>query len=147
MRPGTLNVPGIVGFGMACEICAETQENEAIHLAQWRNQLENALLKIPGTRVNGAGSPRLPHTSNITFPLPNGDLLLRSMPTLALSQGSACTSATIMPSHVLLAMGLSEEQALASIRIGLGRFTTREEVEIAIETIQSAVTKIHSMPA
>lgn len=142
LRPGTLNVPGIVGLGKACEIAAAEMEAEGIRLQKLRDQLEGELTQIKGVQVNGGEADRLPHMTNLSFAHLDGNRLIRSLKHLALSRGSACSSATEKPSHVLTAMGLSEELALASLRIGLGRFTTQEEVEIAIRSIMAAVEKL-----
>lgn len=136
LRPGTQNVPGIVGFGKACEICSKEMKDESQRLGALRDYLEDELSKMDDVRINGQGTPRLPHTTNVSFEHIDGSKLIRSLKNLAVSQGSACTSATVEPSHVLKSLGYSDELALSSIRIGLGRFTTEEEIEIAIETIQ-----------
>lgn len=142
LRPGTLNVPGIVGFGKACEICSKEMEEEAQQLKTWRDHLESELQHLENTRINGRGTSRLPHMTNLSFEHIDGSKLIRSLKNLALSQGSACTSATVEPSHVLKSLGHSDELALSSIRIGLGRFTKEEEIDIAIETIQDAIHQL-----
>jgi cysteine desulfurase len=139
LRPGTLNVPGIVGMGKACEICAHEREAEARRLAGLRGLLESELLTISGVHVNGQEAPRLPHTSNLWFEGIDGSKLVRALPGLALSRGAACSSVTTEPSHVLKAMGLSDEQALAALRMGLGRFSTEADVREAIASIRSAI--------
>ncbi len=142
LRPGTLNVPGIVGFGKACAIAQVEREAESQLLSQWRNYLESELAQHVGVQINGASAPRLPHMTNLTFEGIDGTNLLRMLPNLALSQGAACTSATISPSHVLTAMGHSDTAALSSLRIGLGRMTTFEEVQLAAATIRQAVQQL-----
>lgn len=142
LRPGTLNVPGIVGFGKACEICSDEMERETQRLRKWRDHLEKELQKLENVQVNGQTSPRLPHTTNVSFGHIDGTKLIRSLNNLALSQGSACTSGTVEPSHVLNAMGHSDELALSSLRIGLGRFTTKEEINIAIESIKNSIGRL-----
>jgi len=142
MRSGTLNVPGIVGFGKACELCLEnlSQENEA--LTKLRDQLERELLKIDGTKINGSIKNRLPHITNIAFEKVNGDnLLLEICKEVAVSRGSACSSVTSKPSHVLNAMKISDELALSSFRFSLGRFTTLSEIEYSYSTLSEIVEK------
>ena len=139
LRPGTLNVPGIVGFGKACELCREEMAADAEKLGSFIQIIEKEITGKAEVRVNGASANRLPHMTNLTFKNIEGSNLVRSLKNLAVSQGSACTSLTLKPSHVLLAMGHSPEQALASIRIGFGRPTTEEEVIFAIAEIIKAV--------
>lgn len=139
LRSGTLNVPGIVGFGEACRLAMASMNEEAIRIAALRDLLESRLTAlIPGLRINGNRSNRLPGNSSLTFPNIEADVLILNLPELALSTGSACTSGTLEPSHVLTAIGLSREEADATIRIGLGRFTTREEIETAAQLIPVA---------
>lgn len=142
LRPGTLNVPGIAGFGKACSICAERMRSESRRLAALRGILETELLQAGGVQINGAVAPRLPHVSSVSFHGIDGSRLLRALPSLALSQGAACSAAAIEPSHVLTAMGLPGELALASLRIGLGRFTSEADVREAAACIQSAVAAL-----
>jgi cysteine desulfurase len=142
IRPGTLNVPGIAGLGKACEICSEEMESESQRLQKWRDDLEEALQKLEDVLINGRRSPRLPHMTNISINHIDGSRLIRSLKNLALSQGSACTSGTVVPSHVLKAMGHSDELALSSLRIGLGRYTTAEEIDITIESIKNSISKL-----
>ncbi|WP_346267192.1 cysteine desulfurase family protein [Halalkalibaculum roseum] len=142
LRPGTLNVPAIVGFGKACELCATEMEEDAKRLSQWRDRLEEELLALGDVRVNGKKSMRLPHMTNLSFEHIDGSKLLRSLRNLAVSQGSACTSGTVEPSHVLKGMGHSDELALSSLRIGLGRYTEEEEITIAIDTIKESIDRL-----
>lgn len=146
LRPGTLNVPAIASFGKACEICANEWEKDYHRLLQLRDLLEGELLKSEDVRVNAYQSPRLPHMTNLSFHHIDGSRLIRSLKNLAVSQGSACTSATWEPSHVLKSIGLSDELALSSIRLGMGRFTTEEEVHTAIRSIKEAVEQL-KLPA
>lgn len=140
LRGGTLNVPGIVGMGAALELAQAEQHAEAARLAALRDRLEAALLsRLPEAQVNGQGAPRLPQTANITFKGLEAAKLLLALRHLAVSTGSACTSGSTRPSHVLTAMGLPPEDALAAIRFSLGRFTTAEEIDYAIEHIVEAV--------
>ncbi|MEP1097689.1 MAG: IscS subfamily cysteine desulfurase [Cyclobacteriaceae bacterium] len=142
MRSGTLNVPGIVGMGKACELCSLEMQEEERKLRLLRDKLEEAVLKIPGTRRNGDPSERLAHVSNISFEDIDGEKLLLSLNEIAVSQGSACTSATFEPSHVLKAMGVPDELAFSTLRFGLGRFTTEEEIDFVIEKIEKAVSQL-----
>ena len=143
LRPGTLNVPGLVGFGEACRICREIGPHEAARIAALRDAFETALrAAVTGLRVNGAPGHRLPGNSSLTFPRIAADALLTHLPHIAISTGAACISGSIEPSHVLLALGLSREQALATIRVGLGRGTTAEEVERAAHDIAHAAHHI-----
>ncbi|MEX0770675.1 MAG: cysteine desulfurase family protein [Balneolaceae bacterium] len=142
VRPGTLNVPAIVGFGKACEISSKEMEADSSRLSPLRDQLESELSELDGVQFNGASNKRLPYMTNISFQNIDGSHLIRRLKSLALSQGSACTSATHKPSHVLKAIGLADELALSSIRIGLGRFTTEEEIEVAIKEIKEVIPQI-----
>lgn len=140
MRSGTLNVPGIVGFGKACELCMEEMEHDAKKISVLRDKLENALLKLEGTSVNGTVQYRLPHVSNILFKYAQGDNLMMGInKNVAVSLGSACMSATQEPSYVLKALGLEDEPAHNSLRFSLGRFTTEEETDYAIEQVIKTV--------
>lgn len=142
-RSGTLNVPGIVGFGKACELSAELMKSEGERLNLLRDKLETALSKIGEIRINGNVDHRLPHVSNISFEYVDGDGLLMGInKKIAVSSGSACTSASLEPSYVLKALGLSDDLAHASIRFGLGRFTTEEEIDLAIKQVTMTVNSI-----
>jgi len=143
MRSGTLNVPAIVGLGMACEICEREMIAEAARVARLRDRLETGLLAIDGARVNGSREFRLPHTTNLSFPGVDGEALLAGLgKDVALSSGSACTSASMEPSYVLKALGVEDQLAHSSLRLGLGRFTTDEEVDYAIWRIRETVAKL-----
>ena len=132
-RSGTLNVPGIVGFGKACELCKLEMQKDGDNLKVLRDKLELAVLKTRKGTVNGSTEFRLSHVSNMSFKNKNSaELMGKLSKTIALSSGSACTSATLSPSFVLKAMGLSDEEALGSLRFGLGRFTTEEEIDYTI---------------
>lgn len=143
MRSGTLNVPAIVGLGKACELCAAEMDQEAKRLALLRDRLETGLLQIDGSVVNGSRIHRLPHTTNISFQNVDGEALLAGLgKDIALSSGSACTSASMEPSYVLKALGLDDNLAHSSLRLGLGRWTSTEEVDYAITRITETVTKL-----
>ena len=145
MRSGTLNVPGIVGFGKACEICYQEMESEAKRLSALRDRLQASLLELEESYANGNQEHRLPHVANISFKYVEGEGLMMAMKDLAVSSGSACTSASLEPSYVLKSLGLSDDLAHSSIRFGLGRFTTDEEVDHAIAVTKNAVTHLREL--
>ena len=146
VRSGTLNVPGIAGFGKACELCRLEMEADSLRVKVLRDKLENALLQIEETKINGDKENRLPHVTNISFRHVEGEALLMAInKNIAVSSGSACTSASIEPSYVLKALGLSDDQAYSSLRFALGRFTTEEQIEYAIEQVTDAVNKLRSI--
>lgn len=145
MRSGTLNVPAIVGLGMACELCALEMGAEALRVSALRDRLEQGLLRLDGARVNGSREYRLPHTTNISFGGVDGQALLAGLgKDVALSSGSACTSASMEPSYVLRALGVDEDLAYSSLRLGLGRWTTAEEVDYAIGRIGETVLRLRA---
>jgi cysteine desulfurase len=146
MRSGTLNVPSIVGLGKACEICMHEMESEAKRLSVMRDRLENSLLELEEAYVNGNREHRLPHTSNISFKYVEGEgLMMGFNKNIALSSGSACTSASLEPSYVLKALGLGDDLAHSSLRFGLGRFTTDEQIDFTIDAIKTTVLKLREM--
>jgi cysteine desulfurase len=142
-RSGTLNVPGIAGLGKAAELARTAMTDDANNLMVLRDQLERGILQnSPGTRVNGSCEHRLPNTTNISFEGIEGELLLMSLNDIAVSNGSACNSASTDPSYVLKALGLSDELAYASVRFSLGRFTTEADIEKAIRHVTAVVEKL-----
>ena len=145
MRSGTLNVAGIVGFGKACELCRLEMDKDAKRLSALRDKLQSALTVLEESYVNGNVANRLPHTANISFKYVEGEGLMMAMKDLAVSSGSACTSASLEPSYVLKSLGLSDDLAHSSIRFGLGRFTTDEEVDFAIEQTKHAVNHLREL--
>jgi cysteine desulfurase len=146
MRSGTLNVPGIAGFGKACELCRNEMQGEAERLSRLRDKLEASLLKLGDAYVNGDTVHRLPHVSNISFKYVESEGLLMGInKEIALSSGSACTSASIEPSYVLKALGLGDDLAHSSLRFGLGRYTTEEEIDYTIGRIAENVIKLREM--
>jgi cysteine desulfurase len=145
MRSGTLNVPGIVGFGKACEICMNEMEQEAIRLSALRDKLEKELYVIEESYINGNVKNRLPHVSNMSFKYVEGEGLIMGVKDIAVSSGSACTSASLEPSYVLKALGLDDELAHSSLRFGLSRFTTDEEIDFAVNHVKEAVEKLREM--
>jgi cysteine desulfurase len=139
-RSGTLNVPGIVGFGKACAIAQSDMQQDATRISALRDKLQEALLKIPGASLNGDPGARLPNVANICFRDVEGQSMMMSLSRfVAVSSGSACTSVTQEPSFVLKAMGLSDEEARGSVRFSLGRFTTEEEIAFAIEKVREVI--------
>ena len=146
MRSGTLNVPGIVGFGKACELCMLDMAKDTAYIRKLRDKLETELLKLGETYVNGSIEHRLPHVSNMSFKFVESEgLMIELNKNIAVSSGSACTSATLEPSYVLKALGVGDDLAHSSIRFGLGRFTTGEEIDYAIEQVRSTVMKLREM--
>ncbi|SDC80714.1 cysteine desulfurase IscS [Algoriphagus faecimaris] len=143
MRSGTLNVPGIVGFGKACSLRNQEMGEEVVRLEVLRNQLENQVLELSDTFLNGSQNNRLPHVTNIAFAGVEGEELLKKInQKVAVSSGSACTSITPKPSHVLKAMGLDSDLGRASIRFSLGRSTTSQEVEQAVNWVRQVIHKL-----
>jgi len=142
IRPGTLNVPGIVGFGEAAEIALYGMEDESARILKFRVKLESELKRIDGAIINSKNCDRLPNTTNFSFKNIDGTLLLRKLNRLAISRGSACTSNTINPSNVLKAMGLSDDQALSTFRISLGRDTEIEHIEFAVKEITQNMNQL-----
>ncbi len=146
MRSGTLNVPGIVGLGKACELCMNEMESEAKRLSAMRDRLQEGLMVLEETYVNGNTEHRLPHTANISFKYVEGEgLMMGFNKDIALSSGSACTSASLEPSYVLKALGLGDDLAHSSLRFGLGRFTTDEQIDYTIDAVKNTVTKLREM--
>ena len=146
MRSGTLNVPGIVGFGKACEICMLDMEEDSKRISKMRDHLQTELLKLEEAYVNGSSEHRLPHVANISFKHVEGEgLLMGFNKNIALSSGSACTSASLEPSYVLKALGLGDDLAHSSLRFGLSRFTTEEEIDYTIKAISETVLKLREM--
>ena len=139
-RSGTLNVPGIVGLGQAAELCRQAMTGEATRIEALRDELEAGLLTIPGTRVNGNRQHRLYSTTNILFESCDSDAMIMGLEGIAVSNGSACTAASVDPSHVLLAMGLNETGAFWCLRFSLGRFSKAEELA-AIQTLVVEVVR------
>jgi cysteine desulfurase len=178
MRSGTLNVPAIVGFGMACELCRLEMEADGLRMRSdelrtegdgvrtggdglrmeadglgmnglrtvvLRDRLEQGLQALEGAKINGSRQHRLPQVTNISFPGVDGDALLAGLgKNVALSSGSACTSASMEPSYVLKALGLDDDLAHSSLRLGLGRFTTKDEIDYAIEQITKIVLQLRA---
>ena len=146
MRSGTLPVPLVVGFGKACELCEQEMTGEARRLAAMRDRLEAGIMNgLDEVYLNGHPTQRLPHNLNVSFAYVEGESLLMGLKEIALSSGSACTSATLEPSYVLRALGVGSDLAHSSIRFGLGRFTTDDEVDYTIKRIIETVTRLREM--
>lgn len=142
-RSGTLNVPGIVALGQAAELAQTLMASETDRLAQLRDRLEAGILtQLAGVQVNGSRIRRLPNTTNLAFAHVDGEALLMSLGEIAVSNGSACTAASTDPSHVLKAMGLSDELAYSSVRFSLGRFTTSDDIDQAIQQVVQTVAQL-----
>jgi len=146
-RSGTLNLPGVVGFGKAASLAAGSLEEETDRLASLRDELERGLGKLGDVSVNGAEADRLPNTTSVRLGGVDADALIVATPQVAFSSGSACTSAVPSPSHVLLAMGLSSAAAEQTIRLSVGRFTTAEDVAGALELIAACAEQLRVLGA
>ena len=146
MRSGTLNVPGIVGFGKAAELCQNEMGEESIRLRGLRDRLKDGIFaKLDEVYINGSMTHRLPHNINISFAFVEGESLLMGINDIAVSSGSACTSATLEPSYVLKALGVGEDLAHTSIRFGLGRFNTQEEVDYVTNRVVEVVQRLREL--
>jgi len=146
MRSGTLNVPGIVGLGKACELCQNEMAAEAEKMGRLRNRLKESIMsRLDETYINGSMTHRLPNNINISFAYVEGESLLMGINDVAVSSGSACTSATLEPSYVLKALGVGEDLAHTSIRFGLGRFNTQEEVDYVADRVVETVSRLREL--
>ncbi|MFN0187971.1 MAG: cysteine desulfurase family protein [Bacteroidia bacterium] len=142
LRSGTLNVPAIVGFGKACELANEGGWDFGIHTSRWRTFLEQQLtIEYGHGFINGSVKSRLPNTTNLCFPKIKSERLIKALPTLGMSMGSACTSAIPQPSHVLKAMGLSDAEIYSSVRISIGKNTSEEEIKETIVLMETALSQ------
>ena len=147
MRSGTLNVPGIVGLGKAAELARLEMVEEANRLSKLRDRLESALMaKLEEVYINGSVEYRMPHVTNLSFKHVEGEgLMMTFNQDIALSSGSACTSASLEPSYVLVALGLGDDLAHSSLRFSLGRFTTDEDIDYAISAISQGVNHMRDI--
>jgi cysteine desulfurase len=147
MRSGTLNVPGIVGFGKAAEIAKAEMHQDAERLSKMRDRLEKAFQdNLEEIYVNGSRQSRMPHVTNISFKHVEGEgLMMTFNQNIALSSGSACTSASLEPSYVLVALGLGDDLAHSSLRFSLGRFTTEEDIDYVIEKVSAGVNHMREL--
>ena len=146
MRSGTLAVPLIVGFGKACELAAAEMETEALRMRALRDRLYRGITsQLTETYVNGSMERRLPGNLNISFAFVEGESLLMALKDVAVSSGSACTSASLEPSYVLRALGVGDELAHTSIRFGLGRFNTEDEVDYVVDLVVKSVNRLREL--
>ena len=146
MRSGTLNVPGIVGFGKAAKIAKEEMAQDTERISKLRDRLESSLMEMEETYINGSVAHRMPHVTNISFKHVEGEgLMMTFNQQVGVSSGSACTSASLEPSYVLVALGLGDDLAHSSIRFSLGRFTTDEDVDRAIELVKKGVNHMRDL--
>jgi cysteine desulfurase len=146
LRSGTLNVPAIVGFGIACKIASDEMQQEALRVTALRDRLWQKISQnLEGVHLNGTMEQRLPGNLNVSFERVEGESLIMSLQDIAVSSGSACTSASQEPSHVLRAIGVSNEMSHGSIRFGLGRFTTDDEVDYVAQRIIDSVTRLRQL--
>ena len=146
LRSGTLNVPAIVGFGAAADLCRKERDAEQPRFRSLRERLEKGLLSaLDGVEINGHSGQRLAHTTNMSFPGIDGEALMKSLPEIAVSSSSACTSAAMQPSYVLGALGLDDARIKGSIRFSLGRFSTEVEIDRAIAEIVNAVKGLRTL--
>jgi cysteine desulfurase len=146
LRSGTLPVPNIVGFGEACELCRQELATEAERLARLRERLlQGVQAQLDGVSLNGHPGERLPGNLNLSFEWVDGEALLMGMRNVAVSSGSACTSASVEPSYVLRALGVADDLARGSLRFGLGRFTSQEEIDFAVQEVVTAVQRLRQM--
>ncbi len=146
LRSGTSNVPGIVGFGVACELCRQEMVSESIRLTELRERLRRGIQEeLEGVSLNGHPTDRLPGNLNLSFAHIKGEALLMALRDIAVSSGSACTTASLEPSYVLKALGLDDELAHGSIRFGLGRFNTAEEVDKVVQEVVRVVRYLRAL--
>ncbi len=146
MRSGTLNVPGIVGLGEACRLAHLEQQKDAAHCRELRDRFEQRILAaLDHVELNGHPTERLPNTSNLSFAYVEGESLIMGIPAVAVSSGSACTSASLEPSYVLRALGVGDDLAHSSIRFSTGRFTTEAEVDEAADAVIQTVSRLREM--
>jgi cysteine desulfurase len=146
MRSGTLNVTGIVGFGKACELCQAEMPEESVRLARLRDRLKDSILgQLDEVYINGSMIHRLPHNLNLSFAFVEGESMLMGINDIAVSSGSACTSATLEPSYVLKALGVGEDLAHTSIRFGIGRFNTEEEIDYVVGRVVETVNRLREL--
>jgi cysteine desulfurase len=148
LRSGTVPVPLVVGLGLAAETAVREMPEESARILKLREHLREGIFsRVNGIKLNGHPTERLPGNLNLSFEYVDGEALMMSMRDVAVSSGAACTAANPEPSHVLLAMGLDDEMARASLRFGLGRFTTLEEIDFAIEAVSTAVARLRTFSA
>ncbi len=145
-RSGTINIPGVVGFGKACEICAADRDADTDRLRRLRDRLEKGILaRLEEVFINGDPERRMPHVTNMSFGYVEGESLMMAFKDIAVSSGSACTSASLEPSYVLKGIGVGDELAHSSIRFSLGRWTTEAEIDYTIDKVVEAVEHLRAM--
>jgi len=145
-RSGTINIPGVVGFGKACEICAADRDADTARLSGLRDRLEKGIMaQLEEVFINGDPARRMPHVTNMSFGYVEGESLMMAFKDIAVSSGSACTSASLEPSYVLKGIGVGDELAHSSIRFSLGRWTTEAEIDYTIDKVVEAVEHLRSM--
>jgi cysteine desulfurase len=146
VRSGTLPVPNIVGMGRACDLAADVMNEENLKITTLRDALLQGIRdKNPNALVNGSMEKRVAGNLNMSFPGVNNEAIIAAIPEIAISSGSACTTSTMEPSHVLLALGMSKEEAYSSLRFGIGRFNTEEDIHIAVKSINGCMKKLGKM--
>ena len=142
LRSGTLNVTGVVGLGKACEIAQREMWDDSIRISKLRTKLEQHLCDLPAVFINGSTKHRMYNVTNITFQDIRSESLIKKIPNIAIAMGSACTSAIAEPSHVLKAMGLTDENSYSAVRFSLGKYTTEDEINEVIETVSRIVVEM-----
>ena len=146
IRSGTLPVPNIVGLGKACDIAADVMIEENLRISQLRDSLLRGIrAENPNASINGSMERRVAGNLNMSFPGANNEAIIAAVPDIAISSGSACTTSTMEPSHVLLALGMSKNEVYSSLRFGIGRFNTEEEIQIAVKSINNCMKKLGKM--
>jgi cysteine desulfurase len=146
VRSGTLPVPNIVGMGRACDLAADVMNEENLKITTLRDALLQGIRdKNPNALVNGSMEKRVAGNLNMSFPGVNNEAIIAAIPEIAISSGSACTTSTMEPSHVLLALGISKEEAYSSLRFGIGRFNTEQDIHIAVKSINGCMKKLGKM--
>ena len=146
IRSGTLPVPNIVGLGKACDLAADVMIEENLRISQLRDTLLKGIrAENPNASINGSMEHRVAGNLNMSFPGVNNEAIIAAVPAIAISSGSACTTSTMEPSHVLLALGMSKNEVYSSLRIGIGRFNTEEEIQIAVKSINNCMKKLGKM--
>ena len=146
IRSGTLPVPNIVGLGKACDIAADVMIEENLRISQLRDSLLRGIrAENPNASINGSMEHRVAGNLNMSFPGANNEAIIAAIPDIAISSGSACTTSTMEPSHVLLALGMSKNEVYSSLRFGIGRFNTEEEIQIAVKSINNCMKKLGKM--
>ena len=146
IRSGTLPVPNIVGLGKACDLATDVMIEENLRISQLRDALLQGIrAENPNASINGCMEHRVAGNLNMSFPGANNEAIIAAVPDIAISSGSACTTSTMEPSHVLLALGMSKNEVYSSLRFGIGRFNTEEDIKIAVKSINNCMKKLGKM--